>query len=131
MKITTIFLSILATAALSSAQESGAALFEQKCSACHVQQRPSPQEMKNLIAPPIMGVMKHIKEVKTTKAEAVVFIVDYLYQPTQAKAMCLPQSIKRFGLMPSQKENVTKEEATIIAGYLFDNFGSRGMGNRL
>ena len=33
-----------------------------------------------------------------------------------------------FGLMPSQKGNVTKEELTTIAGWIYDNFGNQGQG---
>jgi len=107
----------------SMAQEKGSALFEEKCAACHVKQRPPFEEMKNLIAPPIMGVMTHVKDAKATKTEAVNFINDYIFDPTPAKALCMKQSIERFGLMPSQKGALTKEEATEIAGYLYDNYG--------
>jgi cytochrome c len=110
-------------AVTSMAQEKGSALFEEKCAACHVKQRPSMEEMKNLIAPPIMGVMTHVKDAKATKAEAVNFIADYVFDPTSAKALCMKQSIERFGLMPSQKGALSKEEATTIAGYLYDNYG--------
>jgi len=105
------------------AQEKGSILFEEKCAACHLKQRPSFEAMNTMIAPPVMGVMSHVKEAKTTKPEAVKFIVDYIFEPTSAKALCMKQSIERFGLMPSQKGNLTKEEATSIAGYLYDNYG--------
>ncbi|MBN2870336.1 MAG: cytochrome c [Campylobacterales bacterium] len=103
-------------------------LFEQKCSICHMQQRPHADLMETMVAPPIMGVMKHVKEAKPTRNEAVAFVADYVFNPTRDKAVCQPQAIQRFGLMPSQKGNLTKEEALIIAEYLYDNFGSRGMG---
>lgn len=119
--LTLFILSFLAQTAM--AQEKGAILFEEKCAACHLKQRPSFEEMNKMIAPPIMGVMSHVKEAKTTKPEAVKFIVDYLFAPTSDKALCMKQSIERFGLMPSQKGNLTKEEATTIAGYLYDNYG--------
>ncbi len=105
------------------AQEKGSILFEEKCASCHLKQRPSFEEMNTMIAPPVMGVMTHVKMTKTTKPEAVKFIVDYIFEPTSAKALCMKQSIDRFGLMPSQKGNITKEEATFIAGYLYDNYG--------
>lgn len=108
---------------ISMAQEKGSMLFEEKCAACHLKQRPSFEAMNTMIAPPIMGVMTHVKDVKTTKPEAVKFIVDYIFDPTPAKALCMKQSIERFGLMPSQKGALTKEEATTIAGFLYDNYG--------
>lgn len=114
---------ITSVSVTSMAQEKGSALFEEKCAVCHVKQRPSMEEMKNLIAPPIMGVMTHVKDAKATKTEAVTFIADYIFDPTPTKALCMKQSIERFGLMPSQKGALTKEEATTIAGYLYDNYG--------
>lgn len=104
-------------------EEKGSILFEEKCAACHMKQRPSFEAMNTMIAPPIMGVMSHVKDAKTTKPEAVKFIVDYIFEPTPLKALCIKQSIERFGLMPSQKGNLTKEEATMIAGYLYENYG--------
>jgi hypothetical protein len=124
LHLLTFSLLVLSLGAITSmAQEQGLTLFEAKCAVCHVKQRPSVEEMKNLIAPPIMGVMTHVKDAKATKAEAVGFIADYIFEPTSAKALCMKQSIERFGLMPSQKGNLTKEEATTIAGYLYDNYG--------
>lgn len=84
--------------------------------------------MGTLVAPPIMGVMKHVKEAKPTRSEAVAFVVDYIFDPSASKAVCMPQAIKRFGLMPSQRGNLSREEALQIAEYLYDHFGSGGMG---
>lgn len=120
-----LFYTLFCALSLSSAfaHEDPKILFEQKCSVCHLKQRPAYEEMKNLIAPPIMGVMTHVKDAKATKIEAVNFIADYIFDPTPAKALCMKQSIERFGLMPSQKGNLSKEEAISIAGYLYENFG--------
>jgi hypothetical protein len=38
----------------------------------------------------------------------------------------MPQKIKRFGLMPSQKGAVTPEELEIIATWMFDNYPQKG-----
>lgn len=118
----TLFI-LLFVAETAMAQEKGSTLFEEKCAACHLKQRPSLEAMNTMIAPPIMGVMSHVKDAKATKSEAVGFIADYIFEPTPAKALCMKQSIERFGLMPSQKGNLTKEEAATIAGYLYDNYG--------
>jgi cytochrome c len=120
----TLSLFILTFGAITSiAQEKGSTLFEEKCSACHLKQRPSYDKIDTMIAPPIMGVMTNVKTTKTTKNDAVNFIVDYIFEPTQTKALCMSQSIQRFGLMPTQKGNLTKEEAATIAEYLYDNYG--------
>jgi len=105
------------------AQEDPKILFEQKCAVCHLKQRPAYEEMKSLIAPPIMGVMTHVKDAKSSKTDAVNFIVDYIFDPKPEKALCMKESIERFGLMPAQQGNLSKEEAISIAGYLFENYG--------
>ncbi len=106
----------------SFAQANGESIFDQKCAMCHLKQRPSADEMKNMIAPPMMGVIRHVKQVKTNRTEAIAFIADYLFAPSQKSAVCLPQSIARFGVMPSQKDNLTKEEAQTVSAYIYDTF---------
>jgi len=108
------------------AETSGEALFEAKCASCHVTMRPS--DTSTLIAPPVMGVMRHVKMTYGTKEEAVRFIKMYALNPQESKAVCMPDKIKRFGLMPSQKSNVTEKELIRIAGWMYDNFGSKGQG---
>ena len=108
------------------AETSGEALFEAKCASCHVKMRPS--DISTLVAPPIMGVMRHVKMTYNNKEEAVKFITEYALNPQESKAVCMPDKLKRFGLMPSQKGNVTKEELTTIAAWVYDNFGGVGQG---
>lgn len=102
------------------AQESAAELFEEKCASCHVKVRPS--DISSLIAPPIKGVMRHVKMRFTCKEDAVKFITSYVMKPEKSQAVCEPDKIKRFGLMPSQKGNLSEEELTKISEWLFDNF---------
>lgn len=110
----------------------GETLFKAKCSACHVTSKP--EDMSTLIAPPMMGVMMHVKNDIEGKNEAekrenaINFIVDYVQYPSEEKSMFGAYAIERFNVMPSQKENVTEEELTLIANYLYDNFPSKGMG---
>lgn len=110
----------------SYAQTSGENLFKAKCAACHVNTRPS--DISTLVAPPAMGVMRHVKMTYGTKEEAVKFITEYALKPDESKAVCMPDKIKRFGLMPSQKGNVTEAELQTIASWMYDNFGSQGQG---
>ena len=104
----------------------GKQLFKQKCSACHVLTKPT--DMSKLIAPPITEVMMQIKngivgEGEFDKREnAIIFIVDYVRNPSAKKSMLEAHAIERFDVMPSQKLNVTRKEAKIIAKYLYDNF---------
>ena len=123
MKHSKTFFRTLTLIALSSytyAMDSEESLFKSKCSACHTMTRP--QDKSNLVAPPVMGVMRHVKMTYPDKKRAVAFIKDYVLNPSTKKALCMPQKIKRFGLMPSQKGNVTQKELENIASWMFDNF---------
>ncbi len=42
----------------------------------------------------------------------------------------MPQKIQRFGLMPSQKGNVTKEELEKITEWMYENFPPAGFKGR-
>ncbi len=106
-------------------------LFKNKCASCHSTSRPT--DMSKLVAPPVMGVMRHLKMTYPNKKDAVAFIQDYVVNPSKDKAVCMAKKIERFGLMPSQKGNVTKEELEVIGNWMFDNFppkGFNGMGHK-
>jgi len=105
-------------------ENNGKELFTQKCTACHSLEMP--QDKSKLIAPPLNGVMRHLKMTHSEQAKGVEFIKDYVMNPSQSKALCMPQKIKRFGLMPSQKENVTMEELETIANWMFANYPKQG-----
>ena len=94
--------------------------FDTKCSMCHI--KTMPQDRSKLIAPPLMGVMRHVKMSYPNKQDAVAFIVDYVQNPSKSKAVCMPQKISRFGLMPSQKGNITPKELEEVASWMFDNY---------
>jgi mono/diheme cytochrome c family protein len=100
--------------------DEGKKLFENKCTACHMTTRPSTTEAMNaLIAPPIQGIMLHMNmNFENDKKAMVVFLKDYAMNPSREKALCMPQKIDRFGLMPSLKGTVTPEELDKIANYL-------------
>lgn len=108
------------------AQTSGADLFKAKCASCHVSYRPS--DISTLVAPPAMGVMRHVKMVYGTKDEALKFITEYTLNPDKNKSVCKDDKVKRFGLMPSQKGNVTEAELKTIASWMYENFGGQGKG---
>ena len=113
------------------ASDSAEALYDAKCLACHLKTRPT--DTSTVVAPAIMGVMRHVKMEYTNKDEAVKFIVDYVLDPQEEKAICMPQKLQRFGLMPSQKGSVTEAELHIITNWIYDNFppaNFRGMGQR-
>jgi len=105
-------------------------LFQAKCASCHAIAKPT--DMSKLVAPVIMGVMRHVKMSYSDRDKAITFMKDYILNPTQEKAICMPQKIRRFGLMPSQKGVVTEAELDIMLPWIYDNFppkGFRGMGH--
>ncbi len=111
---------VIVLSSVVSASESAEALFDTKCAVCHSKARPT--DMSKVTAPALMGVMRHIKMEYPQKDEAVKFMVDYILEPTKEKAICMPQKIERFGLMPSQKGSVTAEELEQITSWMFDNY---------
>jgi len=109
----------------------GKELFEKICTQCHKTAPPSSKEERQaMLAPPIMGVMFHVNDgVKVdnpeNKKQAVIdFIVDYAHNPSADKSFCEEHAIKRFGVMPSQKNTITKEELISVANYLYDTYPS-------
>jgi mono/diheme cytochrome c family protein len=133
MKLKNRLLTVGTMVALSSfvnAADTAEILFDAKCATCHSKTRPA--DMSNVVAPALMGVMRHVKMTYPNKEVAVKFMVDYILEPTKEKAICMPKKIERFGLMPSQKGNVTEAELKEITSWMFDNFppeGFRGMGH--
>jgi hypothetical protein len=121
LKIATALITTMVLSTVISASQSAEELYDAKCSACHSKTRPT--NMSEMVAPPVFGVMRHVKMRYPNKKEAVNFMVDYVLNPTIEKAICMPAKIKRFGLMPSQKGNVTKDELIKISNWMFDNFG--------
>lgn len=111
---------LLASLLLSSLFADAKQTFEAKCAMCHT--TTIPQDRSKLVAPPIMGVMRHVKMHYPNKAEAINFIVDYVMNPSKQKAVCMPQKIQRFGLMPSLKGQISVDELKEVAGWLYDNF---------
>lgn len=120
-----IFLGLSLVTVAHATPSNGESLFKAKCSACHIST--FPEDKSKLVAPPLMGVMRHVKMKYSTKEKAVDFIVDYALNPSEQKAVCMPMKIKRFGLMPSQKGSVTQEELKEIASWMFENFPKKGM----
>ncbi len=105
---------------LKSSNDKGKELFQRHCAMCHKTSKP--KDRSKLVAPPIMGVMWHVKERYPKKGDAVRFIVDYVRSPSHDKALC--PSVKRFGLMPPL--HLPKKDLEAIASYIYDNFPPKG-----
>ncbi len=110
----------------------GKKLTEQKCASCHNLAMP-PVISDDELAPPMMAVAFHMPNFMEPRDEsqripmAIEFVVDYVLHPSLEKSYCDEDSIKRYGLMASQKENVTKEEVKAIATYMFKHYTQQNL----
>ena len=110
----------------------GKKLLEQKCSRCHNLDLP-PKTFEDEKAPPMMAVAFHIKDFIKTEDEsqripkAIAFVKDYVINPSASKSFCDKESLKTYGVMPSQKGKVTQDELQAIAEYMFSHFTEKNL----
>ena len=102
----------------------GKMLLEEKCEACHNLKMP-PDTYEDEKAPPMMAVVFHLKDfmkIKNDQDKAekfIPFIQDYVIEPSREKSYCDEESLKTYGVMPSQKGNVSQGELEAIAEYIY------------
>jgi len=58
-----------------------------------------------------------------TKEAFITFIKDYINEPNKRKSLYGKKAIKDFGLMPSLKGVMTDDESTVLAEYLYSDYG--------
>ena len=110
----------------------GKKLLEQKCSRCHNLDLP-PKTFEDEKAPPMMAVAFHIKSFIKTEDEsqripkAIAFVKDYVINPSASKSFCDKESLKTYGIMPSQKGKVIQDELQAIAEYMFSHFTQKNL----
>ena len=74
-------------------------------------------------APPMPMVSMRLKRMMDNdRAKFIVFVDDYIQNPSQKKGYCMPMAYKRFGTMPPIGKGMTKEDRTLVSTWLFDNF---------
>jgi len=101
---------------------SGEALIKEKCATCHTLEIPQMEMMPEFVAPPMDAVMFHMKDVIKGKDNLKAFIDDYVYEPDVSKSVCESNKVQKFGVMPSQKGKVTKEELATISDYMIATY---------
>jgi cytochrome c len=110
----------------------GDKLIEEKCSKCHNLDMP-PKSYENEIAPSMMAVTFHLKDfIKSNNPsehenKVVTFIKDYAINPSRKKSFCDKASLDSYGVMPSQKGNVTEDELEAIAHYMYKSYDNKKM----
>ena len=111
MKIVLLFAWILLIPGSAFAIENGSELFVRHCASCHKMKGP-PQN-----APPVFGVVNHVKQRFPGRWAFVERIVSWVKEPRLEDAL-MPGAIRRFGLMP--KLDIPENEVRLIAEYLYD-----------
>lgn len=109
----------------------GEAIFEKVCSGCHTNKRPETKAEKiTFNGPTVMGITKHVKRGTDGKEEFVNFVTEYIVNPDIKKSLCKEEVLDAFGVMPSMKGAITKEESKLVAEYMYETYGnySRGKG---
>lgn len=105
----------------------GKTLLKQKCSTCHDLSMPA-KTHENEIAPPMMAVTFHIKDFMKVndpsqkKWKFIEFVADFAINPSKEKSFCDEESLKSYGLMPSQKGLVSEDELKAIATHMYDHY---------
>ena len=105
-------------------QEQSKNLLINKCGQCHNLDMP-PKIPKNEKAPPMMALVFHIKDILSKDGIDSIpskfreFIIDFSINPSINKVLCDQETIKKYGLMPSLKNKVNKDELVTIANYIY------------
>ena len=108
----------------------GKSLAKAKCSACHNLDFPA-KTSDHEKAPPFYTLVHHIKQALEAdsdyerKMKFIDFVSEYPLNPSAEKSFCDKESLKFYGLMPSQKGKVTKNELKAIASYAYVKYDQK------
>ena len=116
-KLFTLPLLLFSLSSGSLLASSGENLFKEKCMTCHTMVRPA--DKSTMVAPPAKGLMFHMSEDIGSDKKILAHIKSFTMNPTKEKAIC--KSVRRFGLMPSQKDSITQAELDIVAKWMVKN----------
>lgn len=103
-----------------------------KCTTCHNTDMP-PQTSETEKAPPMYTVTIHLKDwikgdTSTEKKQKfIAFLQTYVLNPSRKISYCDKKSLDKYGLMPSQKGNITTEEIAAIATYIHQHYDQMKM----
>lgn len=108
-------------------------LFMKKCAMCHMTERPENKlERKKMAAPAIKtavaGAVITIDAVEgpmkdeELREASIEFMKDYFFNPEREKTNCEDFVVKKYGMMPSMKGFVSKEEMDVLVPWVYDTF---------
>ncbi len=130
---TIVAMSVLSVVGFAKEPRSPEVIFQKKCAMCHTVGKPKNKLMKKrMVAPPIDVAMKGVVvtidavegpfEGKELKEESIAFLKDYLFYPEREKTNCEDIVVDKFGMMPSLKGFISKEELDIVVPWVYDKF---------
>ncbi len=124
MKNALVF-TVISTSTLFS--QSGDMLFNKNCAICHATvigvNEAGGKVTPIYDAPYAKDIINKLKIETKTKEAFITFIKDYINEPNKRKSLYGKKAIKDFGLMPSLKGAMTENESTILAEYLYNDYG--------
>lgn|SRR3989339_904064 len=112
---------LVASFTLLSASTEAEELAVKKCGECHLMGVVSAEKLKNMKAPPYWAITRKAREQYEKKEDKIKYIIDYAINPSEDKMLFPKDTVKLFGVMPSQKGKVTQEELKLIAEYIIED----------
>ena len=100
-------------------------LIQKNCASCHTLGMPHHSTIASLPAPPMNAIIFHIKREMKSYEKQKEFIVNYSLEPKSELSVCDMTKVEKFGVMPSLKGKVSKENLNRIAKNLLENFPSK------
>lgn len=108
-------------------------IYLKKCQMCHALEGPDNMEEKRAMSAPyitlamnsvVIGVdaIEEPKNYKELRDLVISHIEDYIFNPTSDKSFCEDIIFKKYNYMPSLERFITKEQAKIVAPWIYDNF---------
>ena len=113
---------LLATTTAMTWASTGTELLKAKCASCHMMETPEFTQLESLTAPAMEAIVFHINLAMESKKEKKAFIADYVIHPDAGKSVCESNKVAKFGVMPSQKGNVSKAELESISDAMLKNY---------
>lgn len=90
----------------------GEMIYRANCMACHQPSEPT------AVGPPMMAVKVHVLQSYPKREDFVTRVAKWVVAPS-ADTGLMPGAIRKYGLMPVQK-NLTQKELAIVAGWIYD-----------
>ena len=97
-------------------------LLSKKCASCHMLTSPKIGQLSSLSAPAMDAIVFHTKLVYPKMKDQKAFMIDYVLNPNASKSVCESHKVSKFGVMPSQKGLVTKDELSLIVDYILKTY---------